>query len=145
MHNLIFYSFFQEVLIDMHFVVLLQNGSISSDIVLLFAEMYLQKSEECVDEATYEAEKERNLYKILICFMIVGLKEKAPCVIKPVPETKISGELQQEEIINCIETQQRVKFKVRGVLVDNHSSNFALLRGLTERFGKDRFFASVGK
>ena len=116
---------------------LLLNGSISTDIVLLFDEMYLQKCEEYVGGESYGADKEGNLYKGVVCFMIVGLKENVPYVIKSLPETKISGELLQGEIINCIRSLQGINFKMREVVSDNHSSNVAAFRGLLEQYGRD--------
>lgn len=116
---------------------LLENGSISSDVVLIFDEMYLQKCEEYVGGESYGADEEGNLYKGLVCFMIVGLKENVPFIIKSVPEIKISGDFLQDELKKCIQTLQSINFNVRAVVADNHSSNVAAFNGLTEQFGRD--------
>ena len=66
---------------------LLENSSISKEIVVLFDEMHLQK---CVD-------------KSIVCFMIIGLKENVPYVGKAAPVTLINSELLKDELLNCLE------------------------------------------
>ena len=50
-----------------------ENGSISEDVLLLFDEMYLQKCEEYVGGGTVGTDEDGELYKGVVCFMIVGL------------------------------------------------------------------------
>ena len=50
---------------------LLDFNSISKDVVLMFDEMYLQKREEYAGELV-GADTDGNLYKCIVCFMIVG-------------------------------------------------------------------------
>lgn len=54
---------------------LLANGSISSDVILIFDEIYLQKCEEYSCGQSLGSDEEGNLYKGLVCFMVVGLKK----------------------------------------------------------------------
>ena len=54
---------------------------------LMFEEMYLQKYEEYSAEDLVGCNSEGELYKGLICFIIVGLKNYIPYVIKSSPET----------------------------------------------------------
>ena len=79
--------------------ILLDNGKISSDCVLLFDEMYLQKGANYQGGKYVGETEDGKLYKGVICFMIVGLKESIPIVIKAIPETHIAGEWLKEEII----------------------------------------------
>ena len=71
---------------------LLQARTISTDVMLLFDEMYLQKTEEYVGGGSYGVDEEGNMYKGVICFMIVGLRKNVSYVIKSVMETKINEE-----------------------------------------------------
>ena len=61
-----------------------QSGSISQDVILMFDEMYLQKSQEYVGmELCGANENGMLLYKSVLCFMIVDLKpENKPDYIK---------------------------------------------------------------
>ena len=116
---------------------LLINDKISSDVILLFDEMYLEKCEEYVGGKSYGVDPDGNLFRGLVCFMIVGLKKNVSFVIKSVPETKISGKMLQDELTDTIKTLQEVGFNVRGVVCDNHSSNVAAYKELMKSYGKD--------
>ena len=94
--------------------ILRENGSISKDIILIFDEMFLQKSEGYVGGEMIGADKEGHLYKGIMSFMIVGLKSSVPYVIKAIPEKKIEGGWLKNEIKSCIEVLQESGFIVRG-------------------------------
>ena len=66
------------------------QGAISIDVVLMFDETYLQKCEEYSGGEIIGADENNELFKGLLSFMIVGLKENVPYVIKSVPEVKIN-------------------------------------------------------
>ena len=68
------------------------QGVISEDVVLMFDEIYSQKSEEYCGSEITGANESNEVYKRLLSFMIVGLKENAPYIIKSVPERNIDGE-----------------------------------------------------
>ena len=53
---------------------------ISEDVVLMFDEMSLQKCEECSGGEIIGANENNELYKALLSFMIVGLKENVPYI-----------------------------------------------------------------
>ena len=95
---------------------LLDNGSNSSDVMLLFNEIYIQRSEEYVGGLSYEADEQGQLHKGVECFIIIGLKSNVPYVIRSVPETNIKGEWLQGEILSCIDALQSIGFNVRGVV-----------------------------
>ena len=69
-----------------------EKGHISSDVILMVDEMFLQK------EASYQSgdyvgeDEEGELYKGIACFMIVGLKQSVPHVIQAITEVSITRE-----------------------------------------------------
>ena len=58
------------------------EGKISEDVCMIFDEMYLQKRQEHFWGEMIGCDDEGELYKGIVCFMIVGLKESIPYVIK---------------------------------------------------------------
>ena len=54
------------------------EGKISEDVCLLFNEIYLHKCQEYSGGDLIRWGEDGNLYKALVCFMIVGLKEPVP-------------------------------------------------------------------
>ena len=58
--------------------VLRENGNISKDVILMFDEMFLQKCEEFAGGEVVGADEDGELYKGVMCFMIVGLKSNVP-------------------------------------------------------------------
>ena len=78
--------------------------------------MYLQKCEECCGGDTFGTNEDGELYKGIMCFMIIGSKNNVTFIIKTIPETKIEGELIQNEILHCLQVLQDLGFKVRGVV-----------------------------
>ena len=56
-----------------------KDGKISEDICLLFDEMYLQKCEEYFGGELIGFHKNGELFKEIVCFMIVRLKEFISC------------------------------------------------------------------
>ena len=63
------------------------------------------------------------LYKGLVAFMIVGMKENVPYVIKAAPDTTITGEWLQEQIKDCLKTLNNCGFNVRAIVCDDHATN----------------------
>ena len=101
------------------------KGSISEDVILLLDEMYLQKQAQYHSGKYFGEDENGNLYKGILVFMIVGLKENTPFVVKAVPETKITGSFVASHIWEVIGNLAEVGFNVRGVCADNHSTNVA--------------------
>ena len=52
--------------------------------------MYLQKREVCTGGELTGAGPDDNPYKGIMCFMIAGLKENVPFVVKDFPETGVT-------------------------------------------------------
>ena len=63
------------------------------------------------------------LYEGLLSFMIAGLKENVPYIIKPIPERNIDGKWIKEQILDSLKTLKNCGFRVRAIVSDNHSPN----------------------
>lgn len=117
---------------------LLRNkNSISSDVVLMFDELYLQKCEEYVGGQTFGADEDGNLYKGMMTFMIVGICKNVPHVLHMAPENRIDASWLMEEILRCIQCLQSTGFNVRACVCDNHPSNVSAYRKLLSEYSKD--------
>ena len=92
-----------------------QQGRISEDVILILDEIYHQKSAEYFGGDTFRTNEDGDLYKGMLCFMIVGLKNSIPCVIKIVPEKELRCQ--------CLKIPHELKFIVRGFVCDDHASN----------------------
>ena len=68
---------------------LLEQGKISTDVVLLLDEVYLQNYSQYQDEKLVGAVNEGNLHKGVMSFMLNSLKKSIRFVIKAIPEIKI--------------------------------------------------------
>ena len=71
---------------------LLQEGTISSDVILMSDEMYLQKSTQYHGGKYIGSNSDGELFSGIVVFMVVGLKKSVPIVVRAVPETSINGE-----------------------------------------------------
>ena len=61
----------------------LDEGNISKDcMVVLFGEMYLQKGTQYHEGKHVGADEDGNLFKGVVCFMIVDLQKSVPIVAK---------------------------------------------------------------
>ena len=72
--------------------ILQENGKISNDSILMIDEMYLEKATQYHSGVHVAADDEGNLYKGIVAFMIVGLKESIPYTAQTTLEVKFSGE-----------------------------------------------------
>ena len=118
--------------------VLLEQGKIGTDVVLLLDEVYLQKDSQYQDGKLVGADNEGNLYKGVITFMINSLKKSIPFVIKTIPEIKIEGKWLSEHIDNCITSLNSVRFNVCAVISDNHSTSVLAFKYLFNIYGNEQ-------
>ena len=100
---------------------LLENSSISKDMVLLFDEMYLLKCVEYCGGEFFGSNIHRELYKSIVRFMIIGLKENVPYAVKAAPVIVINSGLLKDELLNCLELLI-CGFNVIAVIRDNHAA-----------------------
>ena len=98
-------------------------------------EMYLQKCEEYCGGEIIGANENNELYKRLHSFMIIGLKENVPYIIKSVPEQNIDGKWIKEQILDSLKTLKNCGFRVRAIVSDNHSANVLAYNLLLKEFG----------
>ena len=79
------------------------EGKISEDVCMIFDEMYLQKRQEYFWGEMIGCDDEGELYKGIVCFMIVGLKESIPYVINSSPETNNDVNWLKTELLDSLE------------------------------------------
>ena len=108
--------------------------AISEDIILMVDERYLQKCIQYAGGQYIGADSNENFYKGIVAFMIQGLKESVPIVVKASPEVTLSGQWLADEVSDCITSLGQVGFKVRGIVVDSHSTNVSVFNILQTRF-----------
>ena len=111
-----------------------KSGKISENVILIADEMYLQKSSQYHSGKYVGADADGNLYKGVMVFMVVGLKESVPVVINAFPETSVTGEWIASKLDYCITSLAKKGFKVRGVVTDNHSANAKAFQVLTAQY-----------
>ena len=95
----------------------------SYNCVLLVDEMYLQQSVQHHSGDFVGEDKEGNIYKGIVVFMIFPLKQSIPYVVKLRPEVSINGEWLKKEINKCVLNSKETGFKVCAAIADNHSAN----------------------
>ena len=100
-----------------------QQGRISEDVTLILDEIYLQKSAEYIGGNTFRTNEDGDFYKGMLCFMIVGLKNSIPCVIKSAPEKELRCQFIKDSLIECLKILHELKFIVRGFVCNDHASN----------------------
>ena len=103
--------------------ILLHQGKIGEDVVLLLDEIYFQKDVQYQGGKLVGVDSEENLFKGIMTFMIKSLKQSIPFVIKAIPKVKIEGLWISEQIDECIHTLHKAGFNIVAVISDNHSTN----------------------
>ena len=118
-----------------------EEGKISEDVVLAFHQwldgMYLQKSTEFQNGNMIGKDETGEFYKGILVFMIDGLKNSTPCVVKACPEVSINGDMVRQEIEESISSLTSADFKVRAVVADNHASNVSAFIQLWNSYGTE--------
>ena len=71
--------------------VMWKKAEISTDLILMVDEMYLQKAAQHQAGEYVGADEEYNLYKGIAAFMVVGLEQLIPFVVQAIPEVKFNG------------------------------------------------------
>ena len=85
--------------------ILLDQGKIGQNVVLLLDEIYLQKGIQYQGGKLVGVDSEGNLFKGVMTFMItVWNNQSIPFVIKAIPEIKIEGLWLSEQNDECIHT-----------------------------------------
>ena len=63
-----------------------EKGSVPCDCILMIDEMYLKKSAQHQSGEHVEVDKEANLYKLIVAFILAGFKLSIPFVDKAIPK-----------------------------------------------------------
>ncbi len=71
-------------------------------------------------------------------FVITGLKETVPSVVKACPEVTVNDEWLSQEILKCIFQLINSGFFIRAVVADNHSANVNTFNILLDKFEGDK-------
>ena len=71
--------------------ILHEKQKIDKDVVLLMDEMYLQKEVQYQEGKLFGSNEEGTMFRGIMTFMVVGLRNNVPFVIKAIPESKIEG------------------------------------------------------
>ena len=113
------------------------EGKISDNVCLIFVKMYLQKSQQYFGRAMIACDDEGELYKIIVCFLKVGLKESVPYAIKSSPETNTDANWLKTKLLDSLEILYNCGFRVRAIACDNHPSNMSSFKKLLERVNQN--------
>ena len=97
--------------------------------------VYLQKCQEYCGDEIIGANENNELYKGLLSFMIAGLKENVPYLMKSVPEQNIDGKWIKEQILDSLKTLKNGGFWVKAIVSDNHTANVLAYKLLLKEFG----------
>ena len=114
-----------------------ESGQILNDCMLMVDEICLEKATQYHSGEYDGTDVGGNLYKGIVVFMIVGLKESISYIIQAIPEVKFSGEWLADKMSNCIDDLTSAEFCVRGIVTDNHASNVHAFSSLTAIFNSD--------
>ena len=114
-----------------------ENGKISNDCILMVDEMYLEKATQYHSGEYVGADDEGNLYKGIVAFMIVGLKESIPYIVQAIPEVKFSSEWLADKMSNYTDDLTSAEFCVRGIVTGDHASNVHAFSSPTAIFNSD--------
>ena len=91
---------------------MLNERKIDKDFVLLTDEVYLQKELQFQQGELIGFDDNRDLFKGLMTFMIVGVRKNVPFVFKDVPESKIEEKWLSGQIIESIQSFHEICFHV---------------------------------
>ena len=103
------------------------NGCISDDVILIFDEMILQRSEEFIGGELIGSDENGELFKGIMSFMIIGLKSNVPYIIKAIPEIQVNSDWLKEEIEKTINLLHTSGFKVSLLYFYNFCFNIFIL------------------
>ena len=102
---------------------LLEEGKVDSDCILMLDEMYLQKCSEYSGGKYLGLGEKCNFFKSILVFMIASLKKSIPYVIKFCPQTEINGDIVFLKVKESLSVLKSARFNIRSIVADNHSIN----------------------
>ena len=75
-----------------------------------------------------------DFYNGILVFMVVGLKQSVPYVIKACPKTSLSGRWLTDEIEESLSTLSDAGLRIRAIITDNHSTNVTAFKMLIAKY-----------
>ena len=107
------------------------------DVSIIFDDTYFQKSREYFEGEMMGCDNKGELYKGIVCFMRVGLKESIPYVTKSLPETNIDANWLKTELLDSLKILSNCGFPVRAIFCDNHPMNVSSFKKLLEQVNQN--------
>ena len=107
--------------------VLREKGEISIDLILMVDEIDLQKVAQYQDGEYVGADEESNLYKGILAFMVVVMKQSITFVVQAIPKVTFNGQWLSDKVASNIENLGNAGICLRGFVVDNHTIILMLL------------------
>ena len=99
--------------------------------------MYLQTQVQFDEKSVIGCDSDLNMFKSILCFMVVLLKKTIPYAINAIPIVRLTFLDVYNGILNCISVLNDGNFRVRGVIADNHSTNVKAYKVLVKNFPLD--------
>ena len=114
---------------------LLERGKMDRDVILSLDEIYIQKDAGYNGGRITGADADGKMFKGVVAFMINGLQNAVPFVVKAIPELKITGKWIAEHLDELIKSLHECGFFVRAVISDNHSTNVSAFNFMLKKYG----------
>ena len=111
------------------------NDLIGNDVVLLLDEMYLQPQVNFDRKTLIGCDQEFDLFKSILCFMVISLTKSIPFIVSAIPIVKISGDIVHSSIEKCISLLTKAQFNLRAIIADNHPTNVSAYKQLRHLHG----------
>ena len=96
--------------------------------------MHLQQQVQFDGQDIIGRNENLEMFKSILCFMVISLKKTVPYVIKAVPIVKLSSGIIFDWILNCLKVLNDANFQPRCVISGNHQSNISAFNKLTKKF-----------
>ena len=95
--------------------------------------MYLQK------EVQYQVgnligSNEGTKFRGIMTFMVIGLRNNIPFLVKAVPDFKIEGKWLSKHTNECVKSLHDIGLCVHGVISDSHTTNVVVYQELCTKY-----------
>ena len=106
-------------------------------------EMYLQKAAHYQARKYFGGDEEGHLYKSIVGFMVVGLKQSIPFVVQAIREVTFNGQWLFDKTASNTKNLANLGFCARGLVADNHSSNVNAFHSKIFLIPNQNYFFSI--
>ena len=114
-----------------------ESGKISQDITVMVDEMYLRKCAQNSKGKFIDCDEEGDFYEGITVYMIEGLKNSVPVIVKGCPITALYGKWLANEMASCISALVNSGFKVRAIMTDDHAAIVNAFKALQTMFSAE--------